>query len=280
MWCARASRPSASPPAANARAALLALAGLILSAPSPPALGVPAVVVRHSVLGRSSEGRAIQLTRIGSADAPVRVLVIGAIHGDELAGRAVVDRLRRAPPRLERRVALWLIDDLNPDGAAAGARQNAHGVDLNRNFPDGWRPIGSPGDTFFSGRRPLSEPESRLAARLIVRLKPDVTIWYHQALALVDLGTVADRGFPWRYARLSGLRAQRLGFLPGVATRWQNRTLGSGSSFVVELPAGALSREAVRRHVRAVGDAARHALANHREGSPGPLGSGARTVRR
>ena len=58
-------------------------------------------------------------------------------------------------------MALWLIDDLNPDGAAAGTRQNARGVDLNRNFPTAWRAMGSPFDTYHSGSAPLSEPESR-----------------------------------------------------------------------------------------------------------------------
>ena len=178
--------------------------------------------------------------------------MVGAIHGNERAGRAVVSRLRARPPRLPAGVALWLIDDLNPDGAAAGTRQNARGVDLNRNFPDRWRAQGAPGDTFHSGARPLSEPESRRAARFIARLRPAVTIWYHQSLRLVDVGTVADRRVPWRYARAAGLPATRLGFLPGVATRWENRTIAGGSAFVVELPAGPLGRSGVTRHVRAV----------------------------
>ena len=144
--------------------------------------------------------------------------------------------------------SLW---NLNPDGAAAGTRQNAHGVDLNRNFPDGWRAQGRPFDTYYSGPRPLSEPESRLAARLIRRLRPSVTVWYHQALALVDRGT-ADPGLVRRYARLAGLPVRRLGFLPGVATRWQNHLLPSAGAFVVELPGGPLSPAGARRHARAV----------------------------
>jgi protein MpaA len=224
-------------------AALLALA--------PTALGAQ-VAVHRSALGRSAQGRQIHLTRIGDPRAAVRVLVVGAIHGNETAGRAVVGRLRAHPPRLPADVALWLIDDLNPDGAVAGSRQNARGVDLNRNFPDGWRLQGVAGDTFHSGRRPLSEPESRLAAGFIARLRPSVTIWYHQALRLVDLGTVTDRRVPWRYARAAGLPAQRLGFLPGVATRWQNHTLPGSSAFVVELPAGPLDTAGVSRHARAV----------------------------
>lgn len=223
---------------------------MIHAAPPASPAGAPPAIVRESVLGRSARGRPIRLARIGPSGAAVRVLVVGAIHGNEPAGRAVVRELRRrpAPPGVQ----LWIVEDLNPDGTAAGTRQNARGVDLNRNFPDGWRAQGRPFDTYHSGARPLSEPESRLAARLIRRLRPAVTIWYHQALALVDRGTVADPRLVRLYARVSGLPPARLGFLPGVATRWQNRAQPGSSAFVVELPPGSLTPAAARRHARAV----------------------------
>ncbi len=208
------------------------------------------------MLGRSAEGRPIALARVGEPGAERRVLVVGAVHGNEPAGRAVVRALRRGPAPAG--VELWLVRDLNPDGAAAGTRQNARGVNLNRNFPHLWRAQGRPFDLFHSGARPLSEPESRLAARLIRRLRPAVTIWYHQALALVDRSSGADPRVTRAYARASGLPAKPvgLGFLPGIATRWQNRTQPGSSAFVVELPAGPLPPAAVRRHARAVRAAA------------------------
>ncbi len=222
---------------------------MIADAPPVVAAGAPAPLVREAVLGRSVQGRPIRITRIGDPAAPRRVLVVGAIHGNEPAGGAVVRALRSGP--VPPGSQLWIVWDLNPDGAAAGTRQNAHGVDLNRNFPDGWRAQGRPFDTYYSGPRPLSEPESRLAARLIRRLRPSATVWYHQALALVDRGT-ADPGLVRRYARLAGLPVRRLGFLPGVATRWQNHLLPSAGAFVVELPGGPLSPAGARRHARAV----------------------------
>jgi protein MpaA len=243
-----------------------------------PALATD-VAVRDVVLGRSAQGRPVHLTRIGDPRAPVRVLVVGAIHGNEPAGRAVVARLRARPPRLPGDVALWLIDALNPDGVAAGTRQNARGVDLNRNFPDRWRFQGAPWNTFYSGRRPLSEPESRLAARFIARLRPAVTIWYPQALRLGDVGTVADRRVPWRYARTVGLPAVHQLFLPGLATRWENHTIAGGSAFVVELPGGPLDLRSVARHARAVRDAALQARHDRAARSPGPGGRGPRTLR-
>lgn len=218
------------------------------------------------------------MTRIGDAHAAIRVLVVGAIHGNETAGMPVVARLRAHPPRLAPGVALWLVSTINPDGVAAGTRQNGRGVDLNRNFPDGWRAQGAPGSTFYSGPRPLSEPESRAVVRLVSRVRPDVTIWYHQALRLVDVGTVADRRVPWTYARAAGMRALRMAFLPGVATRWENRRFPGSSAFVVELPAGPLSPAAVARHARAVALAAGRARRDRAAGSPGPARPAARTL--
>ena len=244
-------------PRAPVLAAPLVLALLAVPAPladrASPAEARPLGAV--STLGRSAEGRPIRVVRLGDRRAPRKVLVVGAIHGDETAGIPVLRALRRrAAPR---GAELWLVPSLNPDGVAAGTRQNAHGVDLNRNFPNAWRAQGRPFDTYHAGPRPLSEPESRLAARLIARLRPAVTVWYHQALTLVDLGTAADAALVRRYARLSGLPARRLGFLPGVATRWQNARDRDSSAFVVELPAGPLDAAGIARHAAAVRAVAR-----------------------
>ena len=69
----------------------------------------------------------------------LRVLVIGCIHGDETAGMRVTRRLIAAAAAAGRALGR---PRLNPDGVAAGTRGNAHGVDLNRNFPFGWQPLG------------------------------------------------------------------------------------------------------------------------------------------
>ena len=223
-----------------------------MTAPPPGGAALSARDRAHdATLGRSAEGRPIRVTRIGAATAPVKVLVVGAIHGNETAGLAVTALLRRHAPQIAG-AELWIVPTINPDGVAADSRHNAHGVDLNRNFPDGWRTGGRAGDTYYPGTRPLSEPESRLIARLVRRLHPAATIWYHQALGLVDLGTAGDRTLVRRYARISGLPARRLDFLPGVATRWQNRLTPGSSAFVVELPSGALGPADAARHARAV----------------------------
>src|SRR3954451_19567477 len=217
------------------------------------ALG-PAMPASTETVGQSVEGRPIRAVRIGNPRARIKVLVVGEIYGNELAGRAVTKRLRRAHP--PRGVEYWLVDDLNPDGAAAGTRQNANGVDLNRNFPYRWRGGGKPSDTYYAGPAPLSEPESTAAAELVKRIKPRVTIWYHQHMRLVTK-TGGDAKLERLYARRSGLPHKKLGFLPGTATGWENHTFPGSTAFVVELPAGRLGSRGVRRHTGAVGSVAR-----------------------
>jgi len=210
---------------------------------------VTAAVSDVSVVGTSADGMPIRALRVGPAAADRVVLVVGEIHGTELAGRAVTRRLRRARP--PRGTALLLVDDANPDGAAAGTRWNARGVDLNRNFRFGWQPIGSPFDTYHSGSGPLSEPESQALARLIRRVRPRVTVWYHQHMRLVDRAG-ADPFLERLYSRRSGLPYRAIPPLPGTATSWQNHTFAGDSAFVVELPAGRLDGRSVTRHARAV----------------------------
>ena len=203
---------------------------------------------RTVLVGRSVRGRPIVAHVLGSPSASRKLLIVGCIHGDECAGRAIVAALERGHPPPG--VQLWLVPTFNPDGAAADTRQNADGVDLNRNFPYRWRAGGGP--VYYPGPRPLSEPETRAAVRLIARIQPAVTIWFHQHEDLVDMAG-GDRGVARRYAELAGLRATCLPFLPGTATSWSNHRFAGTTSFVVELPAGAVTAGALARHVRAVG---------------------------
>jgi protein MpaA len=199
-------------------------------------------------LGRSAGGRLVVANELGDPASPRRMLVIGCIHGDESAGVAVARALTAGPAPAN--ADLWVIPVLNPDGMAARTRGNAHGVDLNRNFPAGWRPLGPPGSVYFAGRGPLSEPESRLAAALIRRVRPTVGIWFHQHMGVVDTSQ-GPKAIERRFARQVGLPERSLTVYPGSATGWENTTVPD-SAFVVELPPGPLSTASVRRYVAAV----------------------------
>ncbi len=88
-------------------------------------------------IGPSVHGRPIDVHVDGASDAAFRVLVVGSIHGNETAGHAVIRRLRALGPPGGMRI--WTIRTVNPDGVVAGTRENARGIDLNRNFPHRWR---------------------------------------------------------------------------------------------------------------------------------------------
>jgi len=188
------------------------VAAALLAAPAQP-------------LGRSYEGRPISVLHV-AGEGP-RVLVVGCIHGDECEGIEVTRLLERSRPDID----LWLVHQLNPDGYAGRRRTNAHGIDLNRDFVT------------------ASQRETRIGRKLILRLRPDVTIWFHQPQSVVRAWG-RSRATARRYARLAGVRYRSLVWPPGSASRWQNG-LGQ-ASFVVELPPGELPDALARRHASAV----------------------------
>ncbi len=188
---------------------------------------------RSEVIGQSTRGQEIRAFTIGGERRP-RILVVGCIHGNECAGSVVATRLlHTARPR---RGSLWIVPDLNPDGHAAKRRTNSRGVDLNRNFP----PAGS-----------ASERETQVAMALIRRLRPDITIWFHQPQRLVRAwGPSVAIGR--RYARLAGMRFRRLPWPPGAATAWQHAAFPRSRAFVVELRPGELGIREAGRYAEAV----------------------------
>ena len=206
-----------------------------------------AAEARVVTIGHSVRRRPIRAQVIGPNSAPRKILLVGCIHGNECAGIRILNAIsrKRVPPGVQ----LWLVRQMNPDGTAFDTRQNADGVDLNRNFPFRWRPISDP--TYDSGPRPLSEPESRAARRLIRRLHPAVTIWYHQHEDLVDLSG-GDRGIARRYAQRAGLRATCLPFLPVPPPTGQTTHSPGPPPSSWSYPKARSHRGRFRRHLKAV----------------------------
>jgi len=219
---------------------------LLLALAFVPAGGATTAQPQRILLGRSERGRLIVAFHTGNPQGTT-VLVVGCIHGTECAGIAIAHALERVRTKLD----LWIVPDLNPDGYAIGRRQNGRGVDLNANWSSGWRGGGRPWDTYYPGPRPFSERETRIARNLILRIRPRVTIWYHQHMDLVWAWRQSSRAGRI-YARAAGMRFYHHHWLPGTAPNWQNHHLPGTASFVVELPAGRLSARQVRRHVHAV----------------------------
>jgi Penicillin-insensitive murein endopeptidase/Zinc carboxypeptidase len=183
---------------------------------------------RRLLLGRSREGRPIHAYRVGNPAAR-RLLIVGTVHGNEPAGMAVTRRLLRVSP--PKHAELWVVPDLNPDGRAAGTRANAAGVDLNRDF----------------GR--FTQRETRIARRLMRRVRPWLSVWFHQPQGLVRAYGPSIE-VARRYAALARGRYRTIVWPPGTASRWQN-SIGQ-RSFVVELGPRRLRARTAARHVRAI----------------------------
>jgi murein peptide amidase A len=216
--------------------------------PTPSPAPSPAAVNRTTTFGTSVGGRPLTVTEIGNPNSRSRVLVVGCIHGNEQAGIAVATALASSAAMAD--ADLFIIPDLNPDGVKADTRQNADGVDLNRNFAFRWQRLGQRGSVDYSGPSALSEPESAAAAALIKTIRPTTAIWFHQHLAVVD-DSQGPAALESRFAKLVGLPLASLTDYPGSAVGWQDATFGP-SAFVVELPAGALDAAGVARYASAI----------------------------
>lgn len=202
---------------------LLALAsGCQVVAPPPPVL-TPAVAERE--FGLSVEGRRLRLRVAG--DGPRRVLWIGGIHGDEREGSVSTAELPGAflaDVRLAGRVRLYLVEDVNPDGTALGRRQNARGVDLNRNYPaSNFRASRE------NGARPLSEPEALALHGLIQEIRPELVIVAHSARArnFINWDGPAERHAALfsRHSHYPIVASDTLHGTPGSLGSWVGRDL-------------------------------------------------------
>ncbi|HZQ32641.1 MAG TPA: M14 family zinc carboxypeptidase [Mycobacterium sp.] len=126
-------------------------------------------------VGTSVQGKPIRARTLGNG--PRKVLFIGGIHGDESEGAYSTDQLPAAftDAGLADAVTLTIIEDANPDGRAAGTRDNANGVDVNRNFPASNFDSASPAN----GGKPLSQPESRAVYDTVNRIGPALIVVAH-----------------------------------------------------------------------------------------------------
>jgi murein peptide amidase A len=205
---------------------------------SPTKTVAPTTTDSHLIesrqIGESVEGRPIMAQRRGTPGGRV-VLIIGVIHGDEHDGLAIMDRLHELD--VPTGVDLWLVDSMNPDGVAHDTRQNADKVDLNRNFPDNWGPLGVPGDDEYAGPSAASEPETQAMVAFIDEIHPDITIWYHQNLYRIAPGRGRDGVIRDRYSELTGVPIINItgGTYTGVAATWARHLLDPGVAFIVEL---------------------------------------------
>jgi hypothetical protein len=180
-------------------------------------------------IGRSAEGRPIQLVRYGAG--PVRVLLWSQMHGNEsTATMALADIFRflaDSPDhplarRLHERLTILAVPMLNPDGAERFQRRNAQGIDVNRDA------------------RALATPEGRALKAMQERFSPRFGFNLHDQNVRIGVGredrtaAISLLAPPFDEARSDDdvrLRAKRLAavlryaaepFVPGHITRYDD----------------------------------------------------------
>ena len=128
-------------------------------------------------IGSSMHGRAIRAVRFGNG--PTTVLLWSQMHGDEsTASMSLADIFSFLAAdaedpfrsRLAKQLTIHFIPMLNPDGAEVFERQNAAGIDINRDA------------------RRLSSPEARALKGYHDRIKPDFGFNLHDQNARTRVG--------------------------------------------------------------------------------------------
>jgi hypothetical protein len=135
---------------------------------------------------------------VSGGRSPRRVLVLGGIHGDEYSAVVVAFQwIERLNGDRFQRYQWRFLPAVNPDGLLAqpSTRTNAHGVDLNRNFPTPgwdkeaqsyWKNKTSSDPRRFPGKQAASEPETHWIVEQINSYKPDAIVSLHAPLNLLD----------------------------------------------------------------------------------------------
>lgn len=167
-------------------------------------------------IGNSVRGRPLTAYRFGSGSS--LVVYIGAMHGSEVNSysllQAWIQELDTHPEKIPASRTIVVIPAINPDGVASRSRLNAHGIDLNRNFPaNSWQsqvtlPTSGGAYSAAGGPYPLSEPESQALANYVQAKHPRLVLSYHSHAALINANDVGDvDSLGDNYARQTGYKA-------------------------------------------------------------------------
>lgn len=175
----------------------------------------PEIVNLHSA-GKSVLGLDLWLVEIADHSNPDKlpltsrevVWLDGGTHANEQTGTVLamlwVERLLDGSATDP--TARWIVENrhtfilpmLNPDGNHLDTRKNVRQVDLNRNYPVGWRansyPWGIASPT-YPGPGPLSEPETQAIVTWVRAIKPDYFNSFHAGteLMLYPFGYTSQR---------------------------------------------------------------------------------------
>ena len=175
----------------------------------------------HSVNGRPLVIKEILPSMPQTED--FRVLIMGGIHGDEYASISILFKWLDlfSAQGMEGEFNWRFAPLVNPDGLLDGQakRQNANGVDLNRNFPsqdwtasavEYWQESTGSNPRRFPGANAASEPEVQWLVSQIEEYQPNVIVSLHAPYHLLDFDGPADAP-----DKIGELYLHQLGVYPG-----------------------------------------------------------------
>ncbi len=173
----------------------------------------PAIIIYVSI-GKTNYGRQIYALKIGHGKETI--LLSGAHHGREwmtsmlLMKMAAVYAADFEKASMLKRGSIWIVPMVNPDGVSIQQgnysgiswqdrialwkmnqysfsfkrwKANGRGVDLNRQYPAGWKEMKTgvhhPSYQFYKGTSPISERETKALAQFTRTIKPAISAAYH-----------------------------------------------------------------------------------------------------
>ncbi len=132
----------------------------------------------------TKEKNEISLIEIKNNNYDKTVLIIGVFHGEEPQGNFLINEyLKTNIQGIKNR--LLIIPCLNPDGMKKNQRQNANGVDLNRNFPTkNW--IKTEKNEYWGADEAGSEIETKFITEILNEYKIDAILSIHAPFKIVN----------------------------------------------------------------------------------------------
>lgn len=202
-----------------------------------------------SIIGYSLKGKPIVAYYYGSGG--TTILFSGGIHGTEASGSYILQdwiaHLDTNAYKIPAGRQVVVVPQANPDGLAANTRDNARGVNIDRNFPtsnwrkdinsaNGYRPGGG-------GESAGSEPETKALMSLTNQLRPRLEISYHAQGSLVGASACSASAAIARtyasnvgYATMIGTAEETMGYeLTGEYEEWICEAYGT-PAILIELP--------------------------------------------
>lgn len=133
---------------------------------------------------KTIENNYIELIETQNENFDKVILIAGVFHGEEPQGEYLIKKyLGTDLSHIKNK--LIIIPCLNPDGKSKNQRQNANGVDLNRNFPTkNWRVTTR--KEYFGGSAPASEIETKFMIDVLNSYEFDAILSIHAPFRVVN----------------------------------------------------------------------------------------------